>query len=97
LLYSYSVIIVFLKCVDSEKTFFHVSWLIIVIQDSSVSIDGLDDQSSVPGRGIDEIFPPCHHGQAGSEAHPASYPMSTRGSFPGGKVANAWSRPLISI
>jgi hypothetical protein len=25
LLYSYSVIIVFLKCVDSEKTFFHVS------------------------------------------------------------------------
>jgi hypothetical protein len=28
-----------------------------------------------------------HHVQNGSGAHPASYPMGTRGSFPGGKVA----------
>jgi len=27
----------------------------------------------------------------------ASYPMGTRGSFPGGKMAGAWSLPLISI
>jgi hypothetical protein len=27
--------------------------------------------------------------QNGSGAHPASYPMSTRGSFPGGKAAGA--------
>jgi hypothetical protein len=27
--------------------------------------------------------------QTGSGAHPASYPMSTRGSFPGGKAAGA--------
>jgi hypothetical protein len=27
--------------------------------------------------------------QNGSEAHPASYPMGTRGSFPGGKAARA--------
>jgi hypothetical protein len=26
-----------------------------------------------------------HRVQSGSEAHPASYPMGTRGSFPGGK------------
>jgi hypothetical protein len=30
-------------------------------------------------------------------SHPASYPMGTRGSFPGGKAAGAWSWPLTSI
>jgi hypothetical protein len=35
--------------------------------------------------------------QNGSGAHPASYPMGTRGSFPGGKAAGAWSWPLTSI
>jgi hypothetical protein len=31
-----------------------------------------------------------HHGiQNGSGAHPASYPMGTGGSFPGGKAAGA--------
>jgi hypothetical protein len=29
--------------------------------------------------------------------HPTSYPMGTRDSFPGGKVAGAWSWPLTSI
>jgi len=29
----------------------------------------------------------CHHIQTGSEAHKASYPMGTGGSYPGGKVA----------
>jgi hypothetical protein len=28
-----------------------------------------------------------HHVQNGSGVHPVSYPMGTRGSFPGGKVA----------
>jgi hypothetical protein len=32
-----------------------------------------------------------HRVQTGSEAYPASYPMGTRGSFPGVKVAGAWS------
>jgi len=36
-----------------------------------------------------------HRVQNGSWAHPASYPMGTRGTFPGGKVAEAWSWPLI--
>jgi hypothetical protein len=35
--------------------------------------------------------------QTGSGAHLASYPMGTRGSFPGGKAAGAWSWPLTSI
>jgi hypothetical protein len=35
--------------------------------------------------------------QNGSWAHPASYPMGTRCSFPGGKAAGAWSWPLTSI
>jgi hypothetical protein len=32
--------------------------------------------------------------QNGSGAHPACYPVGTRSSFPGGKVAAAWSSPL---
>jgi hypothetical protein len=32
-----------------------------------------------------------HRVQNGSGAHPASYPTGTRGSFPEGKAAGAWS------
>jgi hypothetical protein len=35
-----------------------------------------------------------HCVQTGSGARPASYPMGTRGSFPGDKAAEAWSWPL---
>jgi hypothetical protein len=38
-----------------------------------------------------------HHVQTGSGAHPASYPVGTGGSFPGGKATGAWSWPLTSI
>jgi hypothetical protein len=38
-----------------------------------------------------------HRVQTSSGAHPASYPMGTRGCFPGGKEAEAWSWPLTSI
>jgi hypothetical protein len=61
--------------------------------DSSVGIAlgyGLDD------RGSRFLFPAgagnfsLHHRvQNGSGAHPASYPMGTMGSFPGGKAAGA--------
>jgi hypothetical protein len=37
-----------------------------------------------------------HVVQTGSGAHPASYPMGTWGSFPGGKAAGEWSWPLVS-
>jgi hypothetical protein len=59
--------------------------------DSSVSIAmgyRLDDRASrvrfLAGAGSFSLH---HHVQKGSGAHPASYSMSTRGSFPGGKVA----------
>jgi len=35
------------------------------------------------------IFSPHLRVQTGSGAHTASYPMGTRGSFPGGKAAGA--------
>jgi hypothetical protein len=51
---------------------------------------GLDDRGSrvrLPaGAGNFSLH---HRVQNGSGAHPASYPMSTRGSFPGGKAAGA--------
>jgi hypothetical protein len=59
--------------------------------DSSVGIalaEGLDDRCSrvrFPAGAGD--FSLHHHVQNCSDAHPASYPMGTRGSFPGGKAA----------
>jgi hypothetical protein len=38
-----------------------------------------------------------HRVQNGPGAHPDSYPMSTRGSFLGGKATEVWSWPLTSI
>jgi len=32
-----------------------------------------------------------HRVQTGSGTHPASYSMSTGGSFPGGRTARAWN------
>jgi hypothetical protein len=62
-----------------------------LLNDSSVGIAlgyGLDDQGSrvrfPAGAGNFSLH---HRVQNGSGAHPASYPMSTRGSFPGGKAA----------
>jgi hypothetical protein len=70
---------------------FSVTLFIYECRDSSVGIalgNGLDDRGSrirfPAGAGN---FPLHHHVQNGSGAHPASYPMSTRGSFPVGKAA----------
>jgi hypothetical protein len=64
------------------------------ISDSSVGIAlgyRLDDKCSrvifPTGAGNFSLHHRCV--QNGSGAHPASYPMGTRGSFPGGKVAGA--------
>jgi hypothetical protein len=46
---------------------------------------GLDGQGLIPAGARD--FSLLHSVQTGSEAHPTSYRMGTRGSFPGGKVA----------
>jgi hypothetical protein len=73
----------------------------ILSRDSSVGIAlgyELDD------RGSRDLFPAgagnssLHHRvQNGSGTHPDSYPVGTRGAFPGGKTAGAWSWPLTSI
>jgi hypothetical protein len=62
-------------------------------RDSSVGIVlgyGLDDRGSwvrfPAGAGNFSLH---HRVQNGSGAHPASYPMGTRGSFSGGKAAGA--------
>jgi hypothetical protein len=59
---------------------------------------GWDDQGSrvwfLAGAGNFSLH---YHVWNGFGAHPASYPMGTRGSFPGGKTAGAWSWPLTSI
>jgi hypothetical protein len=51
---------------------------------------GLDDGGSrVRFLTRDGNFSPHHRVQNGAGAHPASYPMSSRGAFPGGKAARA--------
>jgi hypothetical protein len=74
----------------------HVSIAIDVFQeviDNSVGIAldyELDDRGSrvrFPARAGN--FSVHHRVQNGSGAHPASYPVGTRGSFPGGKTAGA--------
>jgi hypothetical protein len=64
-------------------------------RDSSVSIAlgyGLEDRGSrvrFPARAGSFSLP--HRVQNGSGAYPTSYPMGTRGSFPGGKTAGVRS------
>jgi hypothetical protein len=62
-----------------------VVW-VITSETNSIKIL-IKDKVSIPGRGW-EFFssPPCPERLWG---HPASYPMGTRGSFPGGKAARA--------
>jgi hypothetical protein len=49
---------------------------------------GLDDRDSIPG--TTGIFLYLYHRvQTVSEAHPASYPMGTEGSYTGSKAAGA--------
>jgi hypothetical protein len=62
-------------------------------RDSSVGIAlgyGLDDRSSRVRFSVEAGNFSLHHRvQNGSGVHPDSYPMGTRGSFPGGKAAGA--------
>jgi hypothetical protein len=44
-----------------------------------------------------ENFSLHHRVQTGSVVHRATYPARTRGSFPRGRAAGAWSWPLTSI
>jgi hypothetical protein len=48
------------------------------------------------GRRKGQQFSLLHVVQTGSEAHPASYPTGTGGSFPASKADGAWNWPLTS-
>jgi hypothetical protein len=82
--------------VASPKVFrskFCVHFFCTKSHDSAVGIAlgyGLDERGSrvrfPAGAGSFSLH---HYVQNGSGAHPASYPMGTRGSFPGGKAAEA--------
>jgi hypothetical protein len=48
-------------------------------------------------RYMGQDFSLLHRVQTSSGVHPASYPMGTGSSFPGGKAARTWGWPLISI
>jgi len=58
---------------------------------------GLDDSGSILGRGNDGICSLRHRFQTCTGTHSSSYPMGTRGSYPGSKAAGAWSWPLNFI
>jgi hypothetical protein len=69
-----------------NEEFFSVDvfYVWIGVVQSVVSDYRLDDWGSIPGRGRGFFLLACV--QTGTEAHPASYPMSTGGLFPGGKA-----------
>jgi hypothetical protein len=84
---------------DDKINFTNISY--IKSRDSSVGIAldyGLDDRGpTVRFPAGTRNFSLNHRVKNGSGAHPASYPMGTRGSYPGSKAAGAWSWPLTSI
>jgi hypothetical protein len=80
-------------CLVKYRDNFAFTFYIIIIKsrDSSVGIalgyrlDGRGSRVRFPARAGN--FSLHYRVQTGSGAHPASYPMGTRGSFPGGKAA----------
>jgi hypothetical protein len=69
------------------------AYILFKSHDSSISIAlgyGLDNQGSRVQFPVGAGNFSLHHCvQNSSRAHPASYPVGTRGSFPGGKAAGA--------
>jgi hypothetical protein len=91
-----------LEFLSKYRVLVYFLWLHYVLmgRDSSVGIalgyglDSLGSRVRFPaGAGNSSL----HRVQNGSGVHPASNPVGTRGSFPGGKAVGAWSWPLTSI
>jgi hypothetical protein len=75
---------------ENNRLMQYATLLSSLSRDSSVSIAGLRDPGSRVRFPAGAENSSLHHRvQNGSGAHPASYPMGTRGSFPGGKAAGA--------
>jgi hypothetical protein len=81
------------ESVMKQEQRLEISIIIPLTRDSSVGIAlgyGLDDRGSRVRFSVGAGNFSLHHRvQNGSGAHPASYPMGTRGSFPGNKVTGA--------
>jgi hypothetical protein len=94
-MYTFTDIICHLTSFHVQKLYEYKS------RDSSVGIAlgyELDDRGSrvrFPARAGN--FSLHHRVQNGFGAHPASYPMGTRGSFPGGKAAGTWSSTHLHL
>jgi hypothetical protein len=82
-------------CVASQRVFIIIVVYFVIdsvrkLLDTTALGYGLDDRGSrvrfPAGAGNVSLH---YRVQNGSGAHPASYPMGTRGSFPGGKAAGA--------
>jgi hypothetical protein len=93
-MYNHNLAILLDRCIKFRFKFITLH-VYVKSRDSSVGIAlgyGLNDRDSrvrfPAGAGNFSL----HH-----RLHPASYPMGTRGSFPGGKAAGVWSWPLTSI
>jgi len=75
-------------------------YFVTMSRDRSVGIGldyGMDDRCcSIRYTAGAGNFSLQHRVKNGSGAHGASYPMRTRGCFPGGDAAGAWSWPLTS-
>jgi len=86
-------------CVASQRVFILVSVYFVMTQSGNFWINprraglaqsvwrlnGLDDRGSFPGRERNIYIYLRHRVQAGSGAHPASYPVDTGGTFSGVK------------
>jgi hypothetical protein len=84
-------------CIIVVFSSYECETLSVILREEALGY-GLDDRGSrvrfPAGSGNFSLH---HRVQNGSGAHPTSYPVGTRDSFPGGKAAGAWSWQLTSI
>jgi len=83
-----------LQCDDSHPSTLHALSLNFSSYSEWLWVGRPDDWSSIPDGGWESF--PHHRVQTGPEAHPASYPMSTRWSFLVSKATGTRSWPLTS-
>jgi hypothetical protein len=75
-----------------ENLFCEVTLRVVSSRDSAIGIAtgyGLDGRGVGVRVPVGARFSPLHVDHTGSGAHPASYPIGTWGSSPGGKAAQA--------
>jgi hypothetical protein len=80
------------------QLYFYLYWGPWRLSQDSAGLECLDDRGyGVRFPAVAGNFSLHHRVHNVSGAHPASYPMGTRGCFSEDEAAEAWSWPLISI